>query len=59
MWNSFLFLGVFFGFFSSALEFSDYWSFMSLIKFGARYFILFDAVISGIFLIFVLIVISV
>ena len=53
VWNNFLFLCVFFGFFSSALEFSDYWSFMSLIKFVARCFILFDAIISGIFLIFV------
>ena len=53
MWNSFLFLCVSFGFFSSVFEFSDYWSFMSLIKFVARCFILFDAIISGIFLIFV------
>ena len=52
-WNSFLFLCVFFGFFVSAFEFSDYWSFMSLIKCVARCFILFDAIISGIFLIFV------
>ena len=53
VWTSFLFLCVFFGFFSSALEFSDYWSFTSLIKFVARCFIFFDAIISGIFLIFV------
>ena len=39
-WNSFLFLCVFFGFFISAFEFSDYWSFMSLIKFFVWCFIL-------------------
>ena len=39
--------------FVSAFEFSDYWSFMSLMKCVARCFILFDAIISGIFLIFV------
>ena len=53
VWNSFLFLCVFFGFFSSVFKFSDYWCFMYLIKFVARCFNLFDAIISGIFLIFV------
>ena len=34
-------------------SFLNYWSFMSLIKFVAGCVIVFDAVISGIFLIFV------